>query len=335
MRSTRRNMLAGTLASMGCLAVGNRPTLAADTQARVAGLFTVPATDRWANRIHASAVNWTASSNASYEFWEQIPPSDYEEVFRAVSARGYDLIIGDIFSTEKLARELAINFPQQAYLMGSSFLPPTGHPYFATYQENFIQDASYLTGMVAGGMTQTNILGLIGGYSTAATNRLMNAYLAGAREVNPNVDAFVDFLDEWSNVERARALAESQIENGADILYADRQGVAEAAREKGALSIGVLASSGASYADTEITAAVWHFEPTIHAALSLVSVGRFRTADYSAYSRLQYYGCSLAPLREFQSQLDEEALELVATREFELRTGISLVANNEEYPRES
>ena len=302
---------------------------------RVAGLFTVPATDRWASRIQASAVNWTSSANASYEFWEQIPLSEYEELFRAVSSRGYDLIIGDVFSAERLARQLVNSFPQQAYLMGSSFPPQIGHPYFATYRENFIQDASYLTGMIAGALTQTNVLGLVGGYPTAATNRLMNAYLAGAREINPNVLAFVDFLDEWSNVARARSLADSQIENGTDILYADRQGVADVAQDRGVLTVGVVASGGASHPDTEITAAVWHFEPTTHAALSLIRIGRFRTADYSLYSKLEHYGCSIAPLRGFQSSIDSDILELLATRELELRSGRSFVANNEEYPRES
>jgi basic membrane protein A and related proteins len=66
--------------------------------------------------------------------------------------------------------------------MGSSFGP--SQPNFAVF-DNFIHEPSYLTGMIAGAATESNIIGMVGGYAIPEVNRLMHAFMDGAREVNP------------------------------------------------------------------------------------------------------------------------------------------------------
>ena len=51
--------------------------------------------------------------------------------------------------------------------------------------DNYIQEPAYLSGMIAGGMTKSNQIGMVGGFPIPEVNRLMNAFMAGAREVNP------------------------------------------------------------------------------------------------------------------------------------------------------
>ncbi len=334
-QSSRRDVLAFGIAGLCTLLTSRQHLLAEHPPLRVAGLFTVPSADRWASQIQSTAPGWASVANAAYEYWDNISPQDFGQVFQAVSAREYDLIIGDVFSAEQEARKLVDSFPTQAYLMGSAYPPLTNHPFFGTYRENYVQDAAYLAGMVAGAVTQSNVVGLVGAFPNPPTNRLMNAFLYGAREINPNIFGQVDFLNEWSNPELARQKALSQIEGGADILLADRRGVAAAASEMNVLTVGVIASEREAFPDTEITSIRWHFEPTILTALNRIRQNSFRSEDYSMFSRLEHHGCSLASLGKFQARIPDQILETIARREFELRQGSFTVANNENIPLNS
>ena len=62
--------------------------------------------------------------------------------------------------------------------MGSSFGPQ--EPNFAVF-DNYIQECSYLTGLVAGSLTKSNLIGMVGGYPIPEVNRLMHAFMAGAK----------------------------------------------------------------------------------------------------------------------------------------------------------
>ena len=81
---------------------------------------------------------------------------------------------------------MAAEYPNVAFLMGSSFKEDAALPNLSVC-DNYIQDTSYLTGIIAGAMSQTGNIGMVGGFSTPAANRLMHAFMAGAREMNPDV----------------------------------------------------------------------------------------------------------------------------------------------------
>ena len=51
--------------------------------------------------------------------------------------------------------------------------------------------------MVAGSMTKSNVIGMVGGYAIPEVNRLMHAFMDGARDVNPDVTFLVNFIDSW------------------------------------------------------------------------------------------------------------------------------------------
>ena len=74
--------------------------------------------------------------------------------------------------------------------MGSSFGPSGKN--FSVF-DNWIHEPSYLTGMIAGGMTKTNKIGVVGGYPIPEVNRLIHAFMDGA-EVNPDVQFMVSFM---------------------------------------------------------------------------------------------------------------------------------------------
>ncbi len=90
----------------------------------------------------------------------------------------------------------------------------------------------------------------------------MQAFMAGALEVNPKVKFSVSFIGSWYDPPKAKEAAFAQIDHGADILYAERFGVTDAAKEKGKLAIGNVIDTQAQYPDTMVASAIWNFEPT-------------------------------------------------------------------------
>jgi basic membrane protein A len=118
-------------------------------------------------------------------------------------------------------------------------------------------------------------------------------------------------------------------------LYAERFGVSDAAKEKGVLAIGNVIDTQAEYPDTVVASAIWHFEPTLDAAIAAVQAGTFTAADYGVYSFMKEGGTTLAPLGTFDGKVPAAAMELVMKRTEEINSGAFAVTINDEEPSSS
>ena len=90
------------------------------------------------------------------------------------------------------------------------------------------------------------------------------------------------------------------------MLYAERFGVSDAAKERGKLAVGNVINTQDKYPDTVITSALWHMQPLIDRALKLVKDGKFTAEDYGIYPTIKHQGASLAPLGSFEAKVPAE-----------------------------
>ncbi|HRO12084.1 BMP family protein [Amaricoccus sp.] len=330
-RISRRRLMQTT----GALALAGLPTrlLAADP-IRVAAVYTVPVEQQWVSRIHLAAEAAVAAGEIEYVFSENTANTDYERVMREYAEAGHQLILGEVFGVEQAARTVAADYPETAFLMGSSLPPDAAYPNFAVF-DNYIQDASYLTGIIAGAMTRSGKIGVVGGFPIPEVNRLVNAFTAGVRETRPDASFQVAFIGSWFDPPKAKETAFAQIEAGADVMYAERFGVSDAAKERGVLAIGNVIDTQADYPETVVASALWHFEPTLQAALDAINAGVFKAADYGVYSFMRNGGSSLAPLGTFEGKVPEAAMQLVAEREAAIKDGSFEVAIDDSEPKSS
>jgi basic membrane lipoprotein Med (substrate-binding protein (PBP1-ABC) superfamily) len=333
--TTRRRLLKAGAAGASVLAMpGLIGRAAAQEKLKVAAIYTVPVEQQWVSRIHIAANAAAERGEIEYVFSENTSNSDYERVMREYSEAGHDLIVGEIFAVEEAARQVARDYPDTAYLMGSSFLPQDDTPNLAVF-DNYIQDASYLSGIIAGAMTESKNIGMVGGFPIPEVNRLMHAFMAGVRETAPDTTFQVAFIGSWFDPPKAKETAFAQIDAGADIMYAERFGVSDAAKEKGILAIGNVIDTQPDYPDTVVASALWHFEPTLGAAIAKVKAGEFKAENYGLYSFMKEGGCSLAPLGTFEGKVPQEALDLVAEKEAAIKSGDFTVEINDEEPKSS
>ena len=327
---TRRNFCSICAAALA-LAIGV-PQALAQNKVKVAAVYTVPIEQQWVSRIHKALNAAKDRGEIEYVYSEKVANADYERVMREYAEKGNTFIVGESFAVEPAARKVAKDYPKVSFLMGSSGKPQA--PNFAVF-DNYIQESAYLTGMVAGGMTKTNKIGMVGGYPIPEVNRLMHAFMAGAKETNPKVEFYVTFIGSWFDPPKAKEAAFAMIEKGSDVMYAERFGVSDAAKERGKLAIGNVINTQDKYPDTVVASALWNMEPTIDAALANVKSGKFKAEDYGSFSLMKSKGNEMSGYGTFAGKVPIDLKARVAAKEKDMRDGKFKVSVVETEPKTS
>ena len=329
-RLVRRAVLAAAAAAVAVSGSLFTAPAAAQAKLKVASVYTVPVEQQWVGRIHKALNAAVARGEIEYVFSESVANTDYERVLRQYAEQGHTLIVGEAFALEAAARRIAKDYPKIAFLMGSSGKPVA--PNFSVF-DNYIQEPAYLTGMIAGGMTKSGKIGMVGGYPIPEVNRLMNAFMDGAREVNPKAEFMVTFINSWFDPPKAKEASFAMLDKGADVMYAERFGVSDAAKERKALAIGNVINTQASYPDTVVASALWNMEPTIDKAIAAVKAGQFKAEDYGHFSMMKFKGSELSPLGTFEGKVPKEVMDKVMARQKAILDGSFTVKVNDDAPK--
>ena len=324
----RRHAL--TLAAALALGTSAATPAFAQNKIKVAAIYTVPVEQQWVSRIDKALKAAVARGDIEYVFSENVANADYERVMRQYAEKGNTLIVGESFAVEAAARKVAKDYPKVSFLMGSSGKPQA--PNFSVF-DNYIQEPAYLSGLIAGAMSKSGKIGLVGGFPIPEVNRLMNAFMVGAKETNPKAEFMVSFINSWFDPPKAKEAAFAMIDKGADVMYAERFGVSDAAKERKVLAIGNVINTQAQYADTVVASALWNMEPTIDAALKAVKAGSFKAEDYGQYSMMKHKGSELSPLGTFAGKVPKATLDLVAKREKEILASSFTVKVDDSQPK--
>ena len=327
----RRQVLGAAIAA-ACAFGAPGSAFAQAKKIKVAAIYTVPVEQQWVSRIDTALKAAVARGEIEYVFSENVSNADYERVMRGYAEGGQTLIVGEAFAVEAAARKVAKDYPKVSFLLGSSGKPQA--PNFGVF-DNYIQEPAYLSGMVAGGMTKTGKIGMVGGFPIPEVNRLMNAFMAGAKETNPKVEFTVSFINSWFDPPKAKEAAFAMIDKGADVLYAERFGVADAAKEKGKLAIGNVVNTQDKYPDTVVASALWHMEPTIDLAIKAVKAGTFEAKEYGEYSTMKHKGSELSPLGTFEKKVPADVVAKVAAKQKAILAGQFKVVVDDSQPKPS
>lgn len=306
---------------------------AAAGRIKVAGVYTQPVQQKWVARLHEALRNAEDRGEIEYVFSEKVANNDdYVRVLREYAgSRGADLIVGEAFGIGREARKVADDHPGVAFLMGDA-----GEPHGANFAvfDNWLHEPCYLMGILAGAMTRTNRLGMVGGRPVGEVNRLFHAFMNGARSVNPEAGFKVAFIHSWYDPPKAREAALAQVEAGVDVLFAERAGVVEAARASGVIAFGNVndMNQEENGANVVVTSALWDMNPAVTHAVRQVAEGRFRAADYREWSMMRRGGARLAPYYEFEERIPAAAKARVEEVEADILAGRYVVEIDDETP---
>ena len=278
---SRRAVLATGLA-LGASALV--PSARAQTVIKVAGIHASPVENAWNSRLHEAMLQAADEGVIEYVFSEGVSGTDYARAMREYAEQGHQLIVGESYAVEAEARQVAADYPDTAFLMGSSGEPSGDN--FGTFG-TWNHEAAYLSGMLAGAMTKSNVVGSVGAIPIPEVNMLINAFALGVKEVNPEAKHLVAFIGTFFDPPKAREAGLAQIDSGADILFGERIGTADAAKERGIKSVGSLIDYTPRYPDTVFANAMWYFRPLLDAALADVAAGTAVGKNYTPTSLMK------------------------------------------------
>ncbi len=170
-------------------------------------------------------------------FVEKVPEAaDAERVFRDMAGQGNKLIFGTTFGYMEPMLKVA------ADLKDVKFEHATGYKQaenMRTYDSRTYEGA-YMAGIIAGGMTKTNTIGVVGSIPIPEVIRNINSFTLGAQSVNPKVKTKVVWVNEWYNPPKETEAAQSLMNGGADVLMqnTDSSAVLQTAEKAGKYAFG-------------------------------------------------------------------------------------------------
>jgi len=320
------------LALMALLVVAILPARAQDKKVlKVFAAYATPIEEPWDGVIHAALQKVKDDGTIEYEYQDNIGYSgDMEVVLREVSdEKKPDIIFGDAFGNEEAVRKVAKDYPEIAFVFGSGLGP--SEPNLSVF-DNWIHEPAYLSGLLAGSLSKSGKIGVVGGYPVPEVNRIVNAFIQGAKEANPKAEILVTFLNSWFDPAAAKEAALAQVDSGADVLFAERFGVIEAAQDKKLLAFGSMSDQNSLAPDTVVSGPVWNMDPTIGYVLKEVAAGAYTAQDLKDFSMMGKGGAELAPLHDFEKSIDPKILDMVTKREQDIKAGLFRVDINENTP---
>ena len=202
---------------------------------------------------------------------ESVPESaDAERVFRDMVGQGNKLIFGTTFGYMEPMLKVAADTPDVKFEHATGYKTA---PNMGTYDSRTYEGA-YMAGVIAGGMTKSNTLGVVGSVPIPEVLRNINSFTLGAQSVNPKVKTKVIWVGDWFNPPKETEAATSLINGGADVLFqnTDSPAVLKTAQEKGKRAFGWDSDMTAYGPKAHLASAVINWTPyytkTINDALN-------------------------------------------------------------------
>jgi basic membrane lipoprotein Med (substrate-binding protein (PBP1-ABC) superfamily) len=322
-------------AILAVLLIAVVPAAAQDDEVvKVFAAFATPIEEPWDGVIHAALTAAQEDGLIEYDYQDDIGYSgDMEVVLREVAEdQQPDVIFGDAFGNEEAVRRVAKDYPDIAFVFGSGLGP--SEPNLSVF-DNWIHEPAYLSGLLAGSLSESGKVGVVGGYPVPEVNRIVNAFTAGVKEASPDAEVLITFINSWFDPAAAKEAALAQVDAGADVLFAERFGVIEAAQEEGLLAFGSMSDQNELAPETVVTGPVWDMGPTVEYVIKQVAGGTYTAQDLKDFSMMGKGGASLAPLHDFEESIDADILQMVQDREQEIKDGLFRVDIDENVPNDA
>lgn len=182
---------------------------------------------------------------------------DAEKAIRDVVQQGAKVVFATSFGYMDPMADVAADTPDVYFEHCSGY---TTADNMATYFGRIYQPR-YLSGLVAGSMTEANLIGYVAAFPIPEVVRGINAFTLGVRHVNPDAEVRVVWTNTWYDPVLEREAAVALLDEGADIIaqHQDTTEPQKAAKERGLNSIGYDSDMGKFVGDTVLTSPIWNW----------------------------------------------------------------------------
>ncbi len=244
--------------------------------------------------------------------------ADAEEVMAEMARNKTDIIIATSYGFMDATEIVSKQFPEQVFLhcSGDKVGPNLSSFFGRIYQ------ARYLTGMTAGLMTSSNIIGYVAAYPIPEVVRGINAFTLGVQAVNPKAQVNVIWTRTWYDPVVEGEATLKVIESGADVVtqHQDSFAVQCRAAEKGVYTIGYHSDMSHLSKDKHLVSAIWNWLPFYEKVVENVQAGTWESGSF-------FYDikAGVVDISEFGKAVPQNVREQVLKRRQELIDGSYVV----------
>ncbi|MDD5695571.1 MAG: BMP family ABC transporter substrate-binding protein, partial [Bacteroidales bacterium] len=187
-------------------------------------------------------------------------------------------------------------------------------------------------GMAAGIVTQKNRIGIVAAKPIPEVNRLTNAFIAGAKEMNPLVRFDITYTNVFYDPPRADSAAEQLIQHGADAIFAERKGAEKTCSKYGIPMIGNMVESQGDDQRFIVTDLKWNLTPAVDHLIGKIRSGTYTAEDYKPWSTMARGGAGLDRINGSFKGLTPEVLRKIDERRDQIVSGTFIVPMIESFP---
>lgn len=253
---------------------------------------------------------------------ESVPEgADSERVITQLAEQGHKIIFTTSFGYMDPTINVAKKYPNIVFMHCSGFKTADN---VGTYFGRIYQ-ARYLSGIVAGKTTQSNIIGYVAAHPIPEVVRGINAFTQGVRSVNPNAKVKVVWTSTWYDPAKEKQAALSLLDAGADVIaqHQDTPGPQQAAEERGKFSVGYNTDMSKMAPKAVLTSAMWNWGPFYVKTIESVKNGTWKSGQY--WGPMSDGIVTLAPygpmVKDDTKKLVEEAKARIVKGEWDVFSG--------------
>jgi basic membrane protein A len=249
--------------------------------------------------------------------------SDYAKNIAEFAGNEYNVIIGVGFLMGDAMGDASILYPEAKFVSVDG-APNPGHDTNWTVNGEslfFAEDeAGYLAGVLAASMTETDVIGVVGGLLVVPpVERFVEGYINGARSVNPDIVVKFTYTSSFVEPEQGKAAAQQMInDEDADVIFAagglTGNGALLAACDLDVLAIGVDTDQFNTLPEVQpciLSSATKNLVGAVQASLIRIALGEFKAGFHTDSAATN--GVGLAPFHNFDSQVPQDVRDLLDT----------------------
>ncbi len=296
---------------------------ASDTM-KVALILSGPANDQGWNATALEGLNEAEKEyGVTVSTMENVSIADSEAAFRDYAAQGYNLVIGHGYQFGEPAQKVSADF-KNAFFMSTESNSESEN--MASYVMSCEQGA-YLMGMLCAGMSETKVIGVVGGFEQPSITKELEAFKLGAKEIDPEIKVLELYVNSFTDASLGKEAAISMINQNADVLYhvANQagNGVIMAAQENSLLACGNSYDQSSIAPDTVMASTVYRMPKVILTGVEQVKKGIFAGGIY--HLGIAEDVVDITGYGNFESKIPEELKNRIAAKKEAIKTGEFIV----------
>ena len=308
-RVNRRTLAAGAGATLALAGLG-KAGAQDDEPFKVAFIYVGPVGDGGYTYAHDQGrlALQEAIPNVETAFLESVQEvqADVERAVRGYAEEGYDVIVATSFGHGPGLLAVAPQYPDIEFIHISGY--QTADNVSTAFGK--IEESRYVTGVVAGSMSESGKLGYVAAFPIPEVIRGINAFTLGAKSVNPDATVQVVWTNTWYDPTVESAAAQSLVDLGVDVIaqHQDTPGPQQVAEASGVYGVGYNTDMSQFAPDAVLTSAVWNWGAYYIWAIEQIQAGTWEGGN-------QYWGSwqdgvvNIAPIAEFvPAEVAEQAM---------------------------